>query len=96
MINRRAQKTDANQKEIVEALRKAGASVEFIGKPVDLVIGYCGVNILVEVKDGSKPPSHQKLTPDQVKFIDAWRGTVFIVKSIDDALAIIKSIQDKK
>lgn len=93
MIGRRAQKIDANQPDIVDALRKAGASVEFIGKPVDLVIAYNGVNIMVEVKDGAKPPSAQNLTPDQIKFFANWKGPAFIVRSVDDALQIIKSLQ---
>ena len=93
MIGRRAQKTDANQAQIVEAFRKAGASVEFIGEPVDLVVGYLGINILIEVKDGKKIPSKQRLTKKQAEFFEQWKGVVYIVRSVDDALQIIKSLQ---
>ena len=85
---RRAAKVDANQPEIVEAFRKLGASVQplhSVGKGCpDLMVGYRGRCYAVEVKDGSKPPSARKLTPDQVAWHEAWRGHVCIVESVDD------------
>jgi Holliday junction resolvase len=89
---RRAAKVDANQPEIVQALRDAGWSVAVMsavgqGFP-DLVIGRDGVNVLVEVKDGSKPPSAQKLTPDQVEFHAAWNGRIEVVNSVESALQL--------
>lgn len=92
----RAAKADANQSEIVKALRAAGASVQHLhsvgaGCP-DLVCGYRGVNYLIEVKDGSKPPSGRALTPDQVAWHGGWRGSVSVVTSIDDALMAIGAV----
>ncbi len=89
----RAAKSDANQPEIVEALRKAGATVTSLhrvgmGCP-DLMVGYRGVNHLIEVKDGSKPPSARKLTPPQVIWHDRWAGSAVVVTSIEGALAAI-------
>ena len=57
---------DANQAEIVKALRKVGATVQPLhrvgqGCP-DLAVGHGGVNHMIEVKDGSKPPSARGLT----------------------------------
>ena len=90
---RRAAKVDANQSEIVAAFRKAGATVTPLhavgqGCP-DLLVGFRGVNYLVEVKDGAKPPSARKLTPDQVSWHDTWRGQVAVVKSAAEALALL-------
>lgn len=90
---RRAAKVDANQKEIVEALRDIGCSVLSLaavgsGCP-DLLVGRRGINFLFEVKDGDKPKSKRKLTPDQVKFHAEWNGKIFIVESVDDAIKII-------
>lgn len=87
---RRAAAVDANQGEIVEALRRIGASVKPIhrvgeGVP-DLLVGDRGRNYLVEVKDGDKIPSQQKLTPDEQEFHDTWRGQVHIIRSVDEAL----------
>lgn len=87
-------RVDRNQKEIVEHLREIGASVLVMaalghGAP-DLVVGYKSKNYLFEIKDGMKPPSAQKLTPDEQKFHDSWRGTIRIVHSWEDALAVLK------
>lgn len=90
---RRAARVDANQNEIVQALRDMGASVAITsmvgsGFP-DIVVGFRGRNYLIEIKDGSKPSSKRKLTPDEQKFFDTWRGIVFIANDINEALEII-------
>jgi Holliday junction resolvase len=80
---RRAARVDANQKEIVEYLRKRGASVQLlhtVGKGCpDIVVGYGGCNYLFEIKDGSKPASQRKLTPDEQEWHDEWKGSVLVV-----------------
>ena len=91
---RRAAKVDQNQPEIVAALRKIGATVQPLhgvgaGCP-DILVGYRGRNLLVEIKDGSKPPSARKLTPDQVEWHINWRGQVAVADSIGAAIAIIR------
>ena len=90
---RYAARVDANQPEIVEALRGVGATVAHLhtlgnGVP-DICAGYRGVNYLIEIKDGRKPPSRQKLTKDEAAFFGDWRGQVAIASSVDEALAII-------
>ena len=90
---RRAAKVDANQREVVAALRDAGATVQLLhavgeGCP-DLLVGYKGLNMLLEVKDGSKPPSAQKLTPQQEIWHRDWRGHRVVVNSPEAALAAI-------
>ena len=84
---RRAARTDSNHEEIVKALRAVGATVQSLagvghGVP-DLLVGYEGKTILMEIKDGAKSPSKRELTPDQVKWIDNWTGgSVFIVDTV--------------
>lgn len=90
---RRAARTDANQEAIVAALRAAGASVEVIGKPVDLLVGWRGQNWLVECKDGSKTPGNRPLTKAQKDFIPNWRGQVNVILSPADAVALIRGEQ---
>lgn len=79
----RACKTDDNQQEIIERFRGWGATVKsthMVGNGFpDLVVGFQGVNLLVEVKDGSKPPSRRKLTKDQQEFHKAWGGKIYVV-----------------
>src|SRR6185295_20190544 len=66
---RRAAAVDANQPSVVDTLRRAGCVVECLhsvgGGVPDLLVGRRGVVYLLEVKDGSKPPSKQALTDDQ-------------------------------
>jgi len=94
---RRAAKVDRNQGQIVEALRKAGASVEPIfrlGRGIpDLLVGYRKVNTLIEVKDGEAPPSKRRLTPDEQDWHDAWRGQVCVVESPEEALRAIGAVK---
>lgn len=90
---RRAARIDANQNEIVQALRDVGASVAITsmvgsGFP-DLVVGFRGRNFLFEIKDGSKPPSKRRLTDDEQEFFDTWRGIIFIVNDVNEALEIL-------
>ena len=91
---RQAAKTDANQTVIVNALRKAGASVQSlaaVGKGCpDLLVGYGGINYLMEVKDGNKVQSAQKLNIEQEHWHSVWTGAVYVVKSENDALKILK------
>lgn len=90
----RAARVDANQAKIVEALRAIGCKVYVSssfgqGFP-DLVVGYRGRVFLLEVKDGDKPPSAQRLTPDQVKFHAEWEGLpLFVVNSVEAALSAV-------
>lgn len=89
----RAAKVDANQPVIVAALRKIGASVQplhAVGQGVpDLLVGFRSRNVLLEVKDGSKPPSAIGLTSDQVRWHACWNGQVHVVYSIDDAIRVV-------
>ena len=90
---RRAAKTDANQAEIVATLRMVGATVQPLhavgGGVPDLLVGFRGQTYLIEVKDGRKPPSERKLTPEQERWHGNWRGQVAIAEWPEDALRII-------
>lgn len=91
---RRQAKVDANQAEIVRALRQAGATVQSLapvgdGVP-DLLVGWQGKNILMEVKDSNQPPSKRKLTTDEHSWHQNWRGTAYIVESIRDAMMVLE------
>lgn len=71
----------------MKALRKAGAYVAFIDSPCDLIVGYQGRTVLMEIKDGNKPPSARKLTDNEQKFHDEWPGgPLHIVTCIQEAI----------
>lgn len=90
-------RVDRNQTEIVQILRDMGVSVAVTsdlgqGFP-DLVLGICNRNYLVEVKDGSKPPSKRVLTPDERKFFNSWKGQVDIISCVNDAINFVNKIR---
>ena len=93
---RYAARVDANQAEIVAALRQAGASVWIIGLPVDLVIGYAGKTALVEVKTliGKLTPKPSRHTQLQKEFMLNWRGgTLATVTDVRGALNLLDMME---
>jgi len=101
---RKRAKVDGNHAEIVAAWRKAGASVLSLaplgnGAPDALVCCFkecwaCDAPIqtylLVEIKDGSRKLSEQRLTEDEAEFHKNWPGKIHVIHSIDEALELIK------
>lgn len=91
---RSAHRPDDNQDEIVAALRAIGCQVAItsgVGNGfTDLVVSRatCG-NLLMEIKDGKKPPSERKLTEAEVRFHGSWLGPIVIVDSVDAALRAV-------
>lgn len=91
---RRAAKIDANQPEIIRALRSIyGVTVTpthtaGAGFP-DLAVGFRGQTFLLEIKDGAKPPSARKLTADQEQWHREWTGQVAVVSNVREALEAI-------
>ena len=90
---RRAAKVDRNQPEIISALRAAGATVQPLhavgaGCP-DLLVGFRGRNILMEVKDWKASKSDRALNERQVEWHGGWKGQVALVETADAALAML-------
>jgi hypothetical protein len=81
---RRAARTDANQHELVEALKKIGAKCFYIKEPVDLVVGFRGRSLLLEVKRPGKPT-----TKAQEEFFATWPGEAHLVYTIDEAISAV-------
>ncbi len=92
----RAARTDANQQQVVGDLRVLGFSVAVTsalgnGFP-DLVVGYRDAagderNLLVELKDGDKPPSKQVLTADEFRFREKWAGRIITARTVDEIVS---------
>lgn len=87
-------RTDRNHAEIINALRKipniSVFSTHEVGKGFpDIVVGYKGVNYLIEIKDGNKPPSARKLTDAELQFHSNWRGQIKIVNNLDEVLNLL-------
>lgn len=90
---RRAAKVDGNHGAVVKALRDAGIAVKSLasvgGGMPDLLWALRDVTGLMEVKDGSKPPSERQLTKAEAEFIATWPGLVFVVKSPQEAVECV-------
>lgn len=84
-------RTDANHTEIIGALRQCGFAVHdtsAVGKGFPDCVAYRpreGV-LLVEIKDGRKPPSARRLTRSEETF--ASRFPVVVLKSLDDVIRL--------
>jgi len=83
---RYAARVDANQDQIVSALRGAGAYVWIIGLPVDLLVGYKNHTFLVEIKTDNK----KKFTKLQTDFFENWSGSTLC--RIDNPEAALRMI----
>ena len=82
-------KVDANQVEIVRALRQAGATITHLhavgrGCP-DIIAGYNGKNYLLEIKTNAG-----RMTPLEEDFLHTWRGQVAVVRTAEEALNVIQ------
>ena len=91
----RARRIDANQPEVISALQASGwrvVTTSHIGDGfADLIACRRGIVAFVEVKDGSKPPSAQKLTPKEVRFrelVESAGMPYRIVRTVEEALSL--------
>ena len=95
-----AKKVDANQAEIVKALREIGVHVfitSSLGKGFpDLVCDFYGTLLLVEIKDGSRILSQRKLTPREADFYVIWQNHTVIIESVSQALKIAQQYMERK
>jgi hypothetical protein len=96
----RAKRKDANHNDVTAYLENRGWSVfdtsglgygfpdALVGKPE-----FCAV---VEIKDGSKPPSARKLTPDEQRFKDNWTGPYVLATSPEDAADQLDALYSRR
>lgn len=84
---------DANQNEVVKKLRQCGVSVQILsavgnGCP-DLLCGFHGRTVILELKDGDKAGSRRKLTVGEHAWHANWSGQVDVVRDFEEALDVI-------
>jgi hypothetical protein len=82
-------KTDSNQKDIVDALRKYGCSVtptHMVGKGFpDLAVGFRGSTVLLEVKGKGK-----LLNNKEASWFGSWKGQAMVVYSPEGAIMVVE------
>ena len=85
-------RVDKNQKEIVSALREAGAKVKHVytvKNLFDILVYYKGITYNVEIKDGLK----SKLTEGETKCkedLESVNVKYWVIRSVSEALNMIK------
>jgi hypothetical protein len=91
---------DGNHTEVVDELLAMGCLVQSLagmggGVPDLLVCTPKGNLLLLEVKDGSKPPSKRRRTLDQVDWHRRWgRAPVHVVLSGEDACSRVLELDN--
>lgn len=93
MSNLTAAKRDANEEQIVSALRAVGCLVHIMmngkGFP-DLFVWspFLDEFVALEVKDGNRVASQRRLTPDQVAWHEKWslaKKRIHVVETLAEA-----------
>lgn len=93
-MSRHARKVDDNHAVIAAAFRAAGASVldlHVVGKDCpDLLVGVCGIDQLVEVKNPMQQPNKRKLREGQAEFQRTWRGRKpVVIETVTQAIQLV-------
>lgn len=96
-------RTDNNQLAVVKRFRSLGCQV-FVTSNLGHGFGDILVRIsrqhkrpylfVIEIKDGSKPPSQQKLTPDEEKFHELFEGCVHIITCEQDVDNLVRWVRE--
>ena len=88
---RRKARIDGNHKEIRKAFRDKGASwldLFRVGDDApDGLVGYLGVNVLVEVKT-----LEGDLSKGEQEFFDTWKGAAVVCRDTHDVDTILQQI----
>lgn len=80
---------DPNHKAIRAGLEAVGCTCDSRG-PLDLVVGFRGVNYLLEIK--KVKGSRSELNAKQAKFFREWKGQKALVRTMDEALQVVGAI----
>ena len=92
-----AKRKDANHNEIAETFEALGwltFDTSMVPKWVDMTVqgkypwSHTIETLLIEVKDGSKPPSKRKLTDDQIPLHQKWN--IHIIESVKDVYDLLE------
>jgi hypothetical protein len=93
----RACRKDANHGSVLDRILSIGWSALDLaqyGAPVDLAVSKGRTCALVEIKDGSKPPSARKITKAGQAARDRWQGPYLVVTSPDDAEQQLAALEE--
>ena len=92
-LARFAKKRDANEAEIIAALRSAGARVWVLDRPFDLLVGLSGRFTVLEVKSTKRVRKDQQHQTDELHAAQACGLPVYRVQTPEDALQAVGLIR---
>ena len=81
--------SDRNAAPIIEAMRKAGACVEPLGRPVDVLLTVDGLTTIAEIKT-AKGKTRSRA---QAAFLKRWRGPCPILRTVDEGVALVNRLK---
>ena len=81
-------KRDANEPAIFSVLEGYGFQIRPLDTPCDAIVGFSGVNMLIEIKNGPKAP----LTGPQEAFHRNWTGQIKVLSSEAEAHSWAKNV----
>ncbi len=92
----KARRVDANHRQIVEIFRAMGCSVLDLSRVgqgcPDILVARGGQSRLIEIKDGAKPPSARRLTPQEREFHCSWKGGIQVVETVAQAILVANDL----
>lgn len=93
-----AHAVDANHRSIIRTFEAMGCSVRdthaLKDGGGDCIVGIFGLEVHVEIKDPTKPPSKQKLTEAEQKFHATWKGRKpVVVRTPQDCEALVSRLR---
>jgi hypothetical protein len=99
-MSRRAARVDGNHGEIVAALEAAGATVQSLaevgnGCP-DLLVGFRGANVLIEIKDPTQAPNKRRFNSHQKTWHAEWKGRAHLVETVEQALLVVGTVKQAR
>lgn len=81
-------RNDGNADLLIDAMVRAGASVERLGRPLDCLVSIDGVAGLAELKTPTG-----ELRDSQRQFIARYQGPVALLRTVEEAFAFVRELR---
>lgn len=81
-------RVDANAVEVIRAMEDAGASVERLGRPVDVAVAIDEQEALAEIKTITG-----RVRPSQERFWKRWKGKRVVLRTKADGVALVERLK---
>jgi hypothetical protein len=82
-------RSDANAPLIIDAMRKVGACVEPLGRPVDVLVTVADQVAIAEIKTARG----KTRSAAQEAFLKRWRGPCPVLRTPEDGIALVGELR---